>query len=428
MKRIVASVGAVVLGAASIQTSNAQFLGEGKAWTLSAALRGFYDDNVNTAHSNGTDTFGFEISPTIALNLPLDQTSLSLMYTYSYKYYEKRPSGLGSDHDDQTHTISARLMHAFSERTTVTLRDSFVIGQEPDVLAGPGGQNNAPFRISGDNIRNYAGASINHQVTPLFGLALGYNNSLYEYDAEIYSVPLDRMEHMISLDGRWNLANNTIFLVGYSFGAGRYTGDGLLGVYNPDGSIVANGDEIAIMSDSRNYNAHYGYIGAEHTFRPDLFGSIKVGASFRDHYNSIEEETVVGPYVEASLRYVYAQDSNIQIGVKHDRSATDRFDIDQADGSFTTDSETTVAYASITHAITPDLSGTLSGSFQNSTFNGGTSDGDSEQFYMLGASLAYNINRHIAATASYNFDLLESDNNGRSYDRNRVFLGLVFTY
>lgn len=425
MKRIVASVGVVALGAAVMQTSNAQGISgdASKAWTISAALRGFYDDNVNTSNNNEIDTFGFEVSPSIGFNVPLDQTTFSLVYTYAYKYYDKRPTtgvgGATGDHDDQTHTVNARLMHAFSERTTASLRNSFVIGQEPDVLRA-GDSANSLYRISGDNIRNYASATFNHQVTPIFGVELGYDNTLFDYDADVYSRILDRVEHRAHLDGRWSLANNSIALVGYAFGAGCYTEDA------PNGFLDFPANTI--RSTARNYNSHYGYVGLEHTFRPDLFGSVRVGANFRDYYNSPDDESTVSPYVQASLRYTYAQDSNLQIGVSHDMSATDRFDGVTAGGSIATDSETTVVYGSITHAITPSLTGTLMATFQNNIINGGPLDNDTEQFYIFNAALAYQINRHLSATVSYNFDHLESDQNVRTYDRNRVYLGAVFTY
>src|SRR5438876_849706 len=104
MKRIVASIGMAALGAACVQSSKAQGVGgdASKPWSVSVALRGFYDDNVNTV-SGGTnkfDTFGFEVSPSIGFALPMDQTTVSLAYTYAYVYYDKRPDPT-SGHDDQ---------------------------------------------------------------------------------------------------------------------------------------------------------------------------------------------------------------------------------------------------------------------------------------------------------------------------------------
>ena len=49
------------------------------------------------------------------------------------------------------------------------------------------------------------------------------------------------------------------------------------------------------------------------------------------------------------------------------------------------------------------------GQFQNSTFNGGTFDDETEQFYLVGLNLEYRFNRHFSAHVGYNYDRLESD-------------------
>src|SRR5438046_717743 len=160
MKKLVASVGLLALGAAGAQAVDVpgQTAGLPKPWSISATLRGFYDDNFNTVQSNsGADrksVFGFEVSPALAFQwAPSPQTHLSLGYLYSFKYYDHTPAG-NSDKFDQTHTLNAALEHAFSERYQLVLGDSFVIGQEPDLLRA--GNSLATFqRLAGDNIRNY---------------------------------------------------------------------------------------------------------------------------------------------------------------------------------------------------------------------------------------------------------------------------------
>jgi hypothetical protein len=425
MKRIVASVGLAALGAASIQSLHAQLVSADKPWSASVALRGFYDDNVNTVKSGQIDTFGFEVSPSISAGIETDQTSASLRYEYSYKYYDKRPDPT-QDHNDQTHTVTAQLLHNFTERSSVSVADSFVIGQEPDFLRAPTGGNDTPQRISGNNIRNYGTLNINHQFTPLFGIGVGYRNSFFDYEADFEnsglfpsaSGLLDRIEHRGNVDGRWTISETTVALVGYAFGVSCYTGDELLGFYN-DGS--------GIRSGSRDSHSHYGYVGVEHKFLPNLFGSLKGGIEYYDPYQSRGDESSVTPYVEGSLRYNYAEGSDVAVGVSHSRSASDAFSVDSND-SFTVNRQATVAYASVSHRILPDLTGSLSATFQNNIEEGGQFDGDMEQYYLFGASLAYQFNRHVAATLSYNYDLIESDIVNRGYDRNRVFLGATFTY
>src|SRR5438034_6148479 len=98
MKRIAACASFAALGAMGLSNANAQSAYSlapqltqqelSKSWSISAALRGFYDDNYNTANkvNNPQDSFGFEITPTVAFNLPLEQTYIGLNARYSGRY------------------------------------------------------------------------------------------------------------------------------------------------------------------------------------------------------------------------------------------------------------------------------------------------------------------------------------------------------
>ena len=67
MKKIVASVGLVALGASGLQTVQAQGLlgpDDSKPWSVALTLRGFYDDNVSSSTKGfEQETLGYEVSP-----------------------------------------------------------------------------------------------------------------------------------------------------------------------------------------------------------------------------------------------------------------------------------------------------------------------------------------------------------------------------
>src|SRR5438034_8841555 len=136
MKRIAASVGLVALGASGLQaadTANLSSMQGDKPWSVSATLRGFYDDNINTTKNNKVQAFGFEISPSVSLAMAGEQTSASFGYTYSGKYFD-HALGTSTDKWDHSHIFDAGLSHTFSLQVQVGLRDSFVVGQELDAL------------------------------------------------------------------------------------------------------------------------------------------------------------------------------------------------------------------------------------------------------------------------------------------------------
>lgn len=420
MKKIYASIGAAALSAAGIQTLQAQPVDLSKSWSIGLSLRGFYDDNVNTAPSSAdqTESFGFEVGPTLSLSLPLEQTTIVGSYSYSYKYYEKRISDR-TDHDDNTHTLAAQIQHNFSERLMATVRDSFVIGQEPDVLR-IGNAADATFqRISGDNIRNFGAATINAQISRPFGIEVGYANALYDYADDSqggFSARLDRLEHNIHVDGRWAALRDTIVVLGYQFSLVDYTADLMIAPPFP------------IMSDSRNNRSHYVYAGIEHNFLANLVGTLRAGARFNDYYNSPNDESEVSPYVQATLSYQYAPESRVEFGVSHDRRSTDQFSFDGS--GVTLDADSTVTYLSLTHRILPKLYGSLVGNFQYATFNGGLLDNEDQYFFGAGVNLEYRFNRHLSANVGYNYDKLEASSgvSPGDYDRNRVYIGAMFVY
>ena len=436
MKKLVASVGLFAVGASGVQAASAAALTAepSKFWSVSATLRGFYDDNLGTVGDGfqKTRTFGFEISPSFSLSWPLEQTLLSLGYVYSFRWYEKRvplfdpTTGLPlkTDKYDQTHSFTALMNHAFSERYVLNVQDSFVIGQEPDFLRA--GTTFTTFqRVPGDNIRNYGNIKFNAQITHLFGIEVGYENSFFHYDDEggnAFSPSraglLDRIEQYVHLDGRWQLQPQTVGVVGYQYGQTDYTGDEEIG-FDP---LLG----VFYRSDARNQRSHFAYVGVDHSFRPDLSGAVRVGVRYTDYYNAPTSSDSISPFARASLQYTYAPESHLDLSISHDRNATDLFSASA--GNITVDQESTAVAGSVTHRIVPRLFGSLVAQFQNSTVNGGSINDVSERYYLVGLNVEYQFNPHFSAHAGYNYDKLDSDVLGRSFDRNRVYVGVTASY
>jgi hypothetical protein len=449
MKRIVASVGLIALGASALQTASGQAIGSPdttKPWSIAATLRGFYDDNPGTVPNDvsipNRGSFGFEVSPSAALTWALEQTTINIGFLYSFKYYDTKPPG-SAEHDDQTFSFSGEIKHQFSERVKAAVSDSFVIGQEPDVLRA--GNTFSTFqRLSGDNIRNFGSVSLDTQVTRTFGLGFGYDNSFYDYkdkDPKLGGpdefgnpviVPsnagaLNRIEQRAHLEGSFLIQPETKLLLGYQFSSYNYTGDELIG-----GEVTPFGIANAVVSNDRNNREHTFYVGAEHAFTPELTGSIRAGASYTDYYNDPFSNPNWTPYVNASMRYAYAPRSSVEFGFSYDRAATSVVGVDASAGTFVLDSEAAVVFASVVHSLTPQLFANIIGQFQNTMYNGGLYDGMSEQYYLFGLDLEYRFTPFFSGHVGYNYDRLQSHEvalvGNRTYDRNRVYIGITASY
>ncbi len=151
-------------------------LDNSKMWSLSATLRGFYDDNYTTSPQK-QGSAGFEVSPSFSLNVPLQQTEIGLRYTYGLYYYQERQND-GADPIDQTHQVDLWLDHAFSPSWEGRLEDTFSISQDPQLQATGTA---TPWRTEGNNLANTVTGSLHTDWTRQFGTRLFSESSVYEY-------------------------------------------------------------------------------------------------------------------------------------------------------------------------------------------------------------------------------------------------------
>ena len=398
-----------------------------KAWSVSASLRGFYDDNV-AAQAVKTESMGVEISPSVDYGVAGDQTSFNVGYAFTARYFDKKAPGR-TDKSDYTHIFDADLSHNFSPRMDIFASESFVIGQEPDLLRDPA----STQPIDGDNMRNFAGIDFNLELTQLMGLSIGYNNSLYDYDDEtpamlgtVVTGPsnsglYDRMEHSLRLDTRWKLSPQTVGIIGYTYGQTGYTADEAIAgdTTNPLGNE-------AVYSDFRDSRSHTFYVGAQHVFSSTVSGTLVVGAQQTEYINDPADESEVNPYVQGSLSYAYATTTTLDAGVRYSRTAAN--DAGGSGTSFVRDTETAVVYGSVRQALASKFFVTGNATLQYSTYNAPGSvafDDKSYLFYQLGLDFSYEFNPNLSGHIGYNYDQMESDLAGRDYDRNRVYMGVT---
>src|SRR5687767_11493407 len=231
MKHVLTSTGILALGAAALHAYDPEMTRQktGRPWSVAATVRAFYDDNVTTSpdyvrDAVDTDSFGFEVSPSVHVNLPMDQTFISLGYIYSFRWYQDR-----DPHEtDQSHEFNAKLRHQFSPRHDIGVDNSFVYTSEPTV-ADRGGIITAPVRTRtrSDVLHNRGAIEDNFGLTQQIGLSFGYVNNWYDYEQTgpgSRSALLDRLEHLFRVDARYTINPQLVGLIGYNFGMNHYTG------------------------------------------------------------------------------------------------------------------------------------------------------------------------------------------------------------
>src|ERR1700690_1347014 len=255
MRKFIVCAGLAVAGTASLQaayTPDLNPMETAKLWTVSGTLRGFYDDNYNTQPSGPgkRSSFGFEVSPSFGLNVPLQQTELGLNYTFGFYYYQDRES-LGQNAIDQTHQLDLWVDHAFTERWQAKVQDTLAVGQEPQLLNG-----GTLLRAQGDNFHNIGTVTVDTQWTRLLGTEISYQNNFFDYQnsggnaaAPSLAGLLNRLQHDISIDVNWRLQPTLLAFIGYQFEQVNYIGNEPIGVATVAPFVIFN-------SNNRDNRSH----------------------------------------------------------------------------------------------------------------------------------------------------------------------------
>jgi hypothetical protein len=410
-----------------------------KPYSFGLALRGFYDDNYFTYPKalrntlKHDDSFGFDVSPSVAYNLKHDNTTFGISYVYNFRYYfdRERPR------DDQSHQANMKLSHAFNEVLSLDIIDSFVIAQEPSILdPSIDPTRTVPARVSGSNVRNLAGIQLNANMAEKgIGGNIGYNNTLFDYEENAStsavsavgsrSSVLDRMVHMIKAEGNYQVMPKTTASLEYRFRYDDYTSFDPFYIAAP-GTVLPPGAPTTLVGNDKDNWSHFASVGVRQQFNPQLSGSLKVGAQYTQYQVTSWFKDTISPFAEASVRWVYMEGSSAQLNVSHSRIPTDTRLGATATGFVpVSDQEATAVQLSVNHAITAKLTGILQGGYQHSVLGETTRNLTSaeDNLFFAGLTFLYQFNPHIAAELSYMYDHLDSDIALRSFTRNRIFVG-----
>ena len=437
MKKLFFSVGLVAAGTAALQAAYApDQVDATRMWSLSGTLRGFYDNNYTTsASANGSG--GFEVSPQVGINVPMQQTEFGMRFIYGLYYYQQRAND-NQNPVDQTFRTDLWLDHAFTERWQARVDDTFLIAQDPQLTSG--GPVSLPTRTTQSYLANDGTVSLHTDWTRQFSTSLHYQSGFYDYQnsgttqanlatkGASLAGELNRIANTIGLDFQWTQTPTTMFYFGYQFAQVNYTGDEPVGQVPITSTAAVPPPGYFYYSDSRNSRSQAIYLGTTHSFLPDLVVSGRFGAQYSDYYNDPQNPTSWNPYGNVSLTYTYNPGCFAEIGFTEAMNATDEIAINNQNGSITTSQQSSVVYGSINHQITPKLKGSLIGQMQFSSFNGGQYDGDVDDLYSVGLNFSYAFNRHFSADIGDNFDNLVSKIPGRGYTRNEVYAGVTATY
>jgi predicted porin len=276
------------------------------------------------------------------------------------------------------------------------------------------------FRAEGTNFRNIAGFDFTSQLAENWSAVTGFRNNLFRFDNLAFAQSLDRVEYLPSVNVRYQVAPKSSVGVFYQYGITDYDG---------------SGSNVGFV---RDVNSHFVAATIDHDFAANLTASLRGGIQYNDFADvvGIKSRDGVSPYVDGQVSYGFLPGSSLILGVRHQLTATDVGILGAVCGGLFSDpirgSSATSARIGVSHSFTPKLVGSINGLYQMGNFIGGGSgiDGKSDSYASADVSLSYRITQNISTRVSYAYDRVDSDlvNDLREFSRNRVFLGVNFTY
>jgi opacity protein-like surface antigen len=368
-----------------------------RRWSVSATVLSGWDDNIYSRPdgpdkiSSATTTF----MPVLYVYIPLDQSFFGMRYTHDSTYYWDRTGG---DNWDRSHIVDMMASHRFNNRLQLDITDSFRRGTRPELVDLV---NNVPYirQQQGDYYYNNLNASLNYKLTQLWTLIVG---NAWEYWAYDKMSDQDRNIYSPNIGLSYILSPSTTIGANFRIGIVDYSNPGI--------------------NDGKNSITETAYLSLTHLFNPQLTGQIGAGAS-RAEFG--DNTTSTSPYFSGNLSYQYCKDGTVSLGTS--------YFLNPSVQNFYRSSGTLATFVQVNHTITRKLIANLSATHIYSTMGNlessavGTSE-STDTSWRLGLGLTYACTRWLSLEANYSYETIDSDMNGRGYDRNRVWGGVRVTY
>ncbi|WP_438479016.1 outer membrane beta-barrel protein [Oleiharenicola lentus] len=362
---------------------------QGKALTVRLGGSIYHDSNIFGAATNEIDSMVYNVSAKLSYNGSLsDQTFATGAYEISNDYVPDRPG----DENLVSHTLNARVAHAFSSATNIDVSALYNVAQNPEsLLAG----------VPVNTDQSYKRAQVDGRFTTTVGQKTGavakYRFIDFNYDDTALGNQLDRAENLFGLEGTYALLPETKLVAEY-----RYQTIG----YDVSGAF-------------KDKDSHFFMGGVDYNPSKQLFLSARAGLEDRSR-DSAPDTT--SPYVELSSRYAYAEGSFISGGYVYtleESSDIVRF----------LDAKVNRFFANVQHRLTGTLSASGSLTYEPSQLQGRGLQADlDETTTRFGLGLAWQPNKNFTLAGTYDFDDVNSDDANREQNRSRFGVSAHYTF
>lgn len=362
---------------------------QGKALSFQMGASVYQDSNIFGAATGEIDSLVYSVSPSLSYNASVDdQTFVSASYNLSLDHFVDRPGKKNLT----SHTLNARVAHAFSSSTNIDVSDTYQVAKNPQsLLAGLTLNTDQSFKLNQFNARFTTASG------PKTGVIVKYRNLSYAYDLATLATQLDRMEQLAGLEVTFAALPETKIAGEYRYQNVAY-------------------DSGSALKDKRS---HFLLGGADYNPSRDVMLTFRGGFEDRTREGAA---SATAPYAELSARYAYNENSFLTGGYVYtfeEPSDVVRF----------TDTKVNRFFVNLQHRLSPLVTASGSLAWEPAQLQGRTGVADvDETTTRLGLALSWLPTKNWTLSATFDADKVASDDPVRDQDRTRYGVSARFSF
>lgn len=361
----------------------------GKDFTFSLTAGLTHDSNLFGSSTGEIETYVYHFAPkAVYATSVTDQTFVTASYQLTADYFDNRPG----EKTLYSHDLLARVAHAFSPVTNISLTDAFVVAKNPEsLLAG------IPVNTDQSYQRNQFDALFSTAPTKKTNVTVKARSIYYDYRSAPLGRSLDRTENL------YGLAGDIAVL--------------------PEVKVVGEyrHQDVAYRAFSDNKDKHSDFFlaGADYAAGPKISASGRLGFEFRRRSG---ERSETSPYAEFSGKYDYAERAFVSSGYIYTLE-------ESSDVARFTDTQVNRFFVNVQHPLTARIVASGSLTYEPSQLQGRRGQADLDEITTrFGAALTYLAAKNWSVAASYDYDNIDSDDFSRGQVRHRVGVSATYAF
>lgn len=348
-----------------------------------------HDSNLFGAASGEIASTIFTFAPQASFNLSLTpQTFASASYGLVLDRFSNRPGDKLLD----SHDLTVRMAHQFTQSTTIDVFNSLTVSRNPESLL-----NGVPLNPDQSYLRNQVDGRFTFPLHAKVSATLKARSVYFDYRNAALGRSLDRIENIYGASAEYAYLPETK----------------LVGEYRRQDVYYRK------QGETKNKVSDYLMAGVDYEVARKLSVSGRLGAEWRSRR---AEAATTSPYAEVSGKYDYAPKSFLVAGYAYTLEET-------SDLARFTDTKVNRFFTNVQHAVSALVYVSGSFTYEPSQLQGrrGFADVDEETF-RLGTALSYLPNKNWTVSASFDVDRTDSDDAVRDLRRQRWALNATYSF